>query len=96
MRQRSRPAVPDDAAVIENFLEFGGGRIALSRGQIGLAANVGRIEAGNIADERNLPELNGWRCGLQIVERRDGFFRFSASCARIGGNQSACICVSSG
>jgi hypothetical protein len=29
MRQRSRPAVPDDAAVIENLLELGGGSTAL-------------------------------------------------------------------
>jgi hypothetical protein len=30
MRQRSRPAVPDDAAVVENLLKFGGGSGALS------------------------------------------------------------------
>ena len=27
MRQRSRPAVPDDAAVVENLLELGGGSV---------------------------------------------------------------------
>ncbi len=30
MRQRSRPAVPDDAAVVENLLKLGGGCTALS------------------------------------------------------------------
>src|ERR1700722_1973307 len=30
MRQRSRPAVPDDAAVVENLLKLNGGRTALS------------------------------------------------------------------
>src|SRR5208282_4374294 len=29
MRQRSRPAVPDDAVVVENLLELGGGGTAL-------------------------------------------------------------------
>src|SRR5271168_408221 len=30
MRQRSRPAVPDDAAVVENLLKLSGGFVALS------------------------------------------------------------------
>src|ERR1035438_3597094 len=30
MRQRSRPAVPDDAAVVENLLKLGRGSVALS------------------------------------------------------------------
>jgi hypothetical protein len=30
MRQRSRPAVPDDPAVVENLLKLGGGRSAVS------------------------------------------------------------------
>src|ERR1700684_3205106 len=33
MRQCSRPAVPDDAAVIENLLKLGGDSAALSGGQ---------------------------------------------------------------
>ena len=58
MRQRSRPAVPDDAAVVENFLKLGGGGGVLPRCQICFSTNVGRVETGNIEDERNLPELN--------------------------------------
>src|SRR5271167_4866745 len=64
MRQRSRPAVPDDAAVVDDLLKLGGGSTALSGCKIGLAANVGRIEAGNVGDERNLPQLDGCS-GLQ-------------------------------
>jgi hypothetical protein len=51
MRQRSCPAVPDDAAVVKNFLKFGGGFLALSSSEIRLAANVCRIEAGKISDK---------------------------------------------
>jgi len=38
MRQRSRPAVPDNAVVVENFLELLGGGTALPSGKICLAA----------------------------------------------------------
>ena len=58
MRQRSRPAIPDDAAVVDNFLKLGGGSITLSGSQICLSAYVHMIEAGNIGDERNLPQLD--------------------------------------
>ena len=34
----------------------------------GLSANVGGIEAGDIGDEPHLPEFDGWRRGLQIIE----------------------------
>src|SRR5580700_9291177 len=43
-RQRSRPAVPDDAAVVGAFLELGGSFCALSGCQVCLAANVSGIE----------------------------------------------------
>ncbi len=59
MRQRSGPAVPDDAAVVEDLLKLGGGFFALSGCQICLAANVHVIQAGNIGDEVNLPQLDG-------------------------------------
>jgi len=39
------PAVPDDTAVVENFLELGGGFFTLPGREIRLAANVGGIEA---------------------------------------------------
>jgi hypothetical protein len=38
MRQRSRPAIPDDAAVVENLLELGGGFFALSGSEIRFSA----------------------------------------------------------
>ena len=61
MRQRSRPAVPDDAAVVDYFLELGGGFLSLFGCQIGFAANVGRIEAGEIVEEIDQSVLNGRR-----------------------------------
>src|SRR5271169_3943354 len=45
MRQRSRPTVLDNSAVIENLLELGSGLRALTSGEISLAANVCVIEA---------------------------------------------------
>ncbi len=57
-RQRSRPAVPDDAAVIENLLKLGGGSTPLSGCQVCLSAYIHRIEAGNIYDEQNFPQLD--------------------------------------
>ena len=53
MRQRSRPAIPHNAAVVENLLELGSSFLALTRGKVRLAANVGGIEAGEIANECN-------------------------------------------
>ena len=55
MRQRSRPAVPDYAAVVENPRKLGGSRAALSGCQIRLTANVCWIEAGKIGEESDLP-----------------------------------------
>jgi len=40
MRRGSRPAVPDDAAVVQNFLELAGGGTALSGFEVGLPARV--------------------------------------------------------
>src|SRR5580658_6333918 len=61
MRQRSRPAVPDDAAVVENLLKLGGGSVALTGCQVCLSAYIDRIEARNIAAEQNCPQLGGVR-----------------------------------
>src|ERR1700726_5004574 len=70
MRQRSRPAIPDDAAVVEDFLELGGGRTALSGCQICLSAYIHVIEAGNVVDKRNLSQLDGGSSSLQGSQRR--------------------------
>src|SRR5437667_303588 len=58
MCQRSGPAVPDDPAVVENLLKLGGSSTALSGCQVCFSAYIGRIEAGNIHDEPNLPQLD--------------------------------------
>ena len=59
MRQGSRPAVPDDAAVVDDLLKLGGGFFALSGGQVCLTANVRRIKAGKIGDETDCPSSAG-------------------------------------
>src|ERR1022692_2986859 len=53
MRQRSRPAVPDDPAMVENPLKLGGGSTALSGCQVCLSAYIHMIEAGAVVDERH-------------------------------------------
>src|SRR2546425_6335750 len=58
MRQRSGPAVPDDPAVVENLLKLGGSSTTLSGCQVCFSAYIGRIEAGNVGDEPNLPQLD--------------------------------------
>ena len=71
MRQSSRPAVPDDAAVVENLLELDGGSGALSGRKIRLPAYVHVMEAGNIVDKWNLPQLDMGSSlqGIQGVSR---------------------------
>ena len=69
MSQRACPAVPDDAAVVDDPFKIGGGRTSLSGCEIGFAANVGGIEAGNIGDELNGRQVRGRNNGLQ---RSDG------------------------
>ena len=54
MRQRSRPAVPDDAAVVENLLKLGGGGGALSTCQVCLSAYVHMIEAGMLLPKKGM------------------------------------------
>src|SRR6202041_3094265 len=58
MRQGSRPAVPDNPAMVENLLELGRSVLALSGFQICFAPNVGGVEAGKVGDERNCPQLD--------------------------------------
>src|ERR1039457_3951675 len=69
MRQRSRRAVPHDAAVVDDPLELGGGSTALSGCQVCLPAYIRRIEAGHIADKQNLLKLVGGRSSQSIGPR---------------------------
>jgi len=55
MRQRSSPAIPDDAAVVDNLLKLGGGSIALAGFQVCFTPDVCGIKAGKIQDELDLP-----------------------------------------
>ena len=56
--ERAGPAVPDDPAVIDNFLKFAGGFASFSSRQVGLAPYVHRIQAGNIVNELDLPQVD--------------------------------------
>ena len=69
MRQGSRPAVPDDAAVVEDLLELGDRSRALPGSEIRLAAILGRIKAGDIRNQFNLAVLEGRHGGPQAVDR---------------------------
>src|SRR4029077_3237128 len=44
---------------VENFLKLGGGSTALSGCQVCSSADIHMIEAGNIGDVQNLPQLDG-------------------------------------
>ena len=69
MCQCSCPAVPDDAAVIDDLLELGRCRTAVSGCKVCLPAYIRRIKAGNIGDKTNLAVLDGRQGGLQEVDR---------------------------
>ena len=64
LRERPDRVVHDQVRQIENFLEFGGGRCAISRGEVRLPAQIDGIQR-----ESSVPsELI--RCsGLQLFER---------------------------
>src|SRR5580698_5020653 len=70
MCQRSSPAVPDDATVVDDLLEFGTGFFAVSRQEISFAANVGGIEAGKINRESDVTVLYGRQRWLHAAARR--------------------------
>src|ERR1700686_3743725 len=55
MRQRSRPTVPDDAAVVDDLPKLGCGSITLSGCQVCRSADIRRIEAGDIVEELYFP-----------------------------------------
>src|ERR1700733_6961844 len=68
MSQRSCPAVPDYAAVVDYLLKLGGGSVTLSGCQICFAANISRIQTGDIGDKYNLPVLQWRQRTLQHVD----------------------------
>src|SRR5215471_16355745 len=67
MSQGTRPAAPDQSAVIDNLLEFGGGFLALPYREISIAANVGGIETRGI-DRRQHPPIFDWRDTLRVMQ----------------------------
>src|SRR5580700_10385333 len=69
MCQGSGPAVPDDAAVVENLPELGRSFLAPVRCQIRLAPNVSGVEAREIEDKLNLPIFDGRQGGPQAYDR---------------------------
>jgi hypothetical protein len=51
VRQCPGPAVPDDAAVVEDSLEFDYGRISICRRQVRLASNIHGVKTGILINE---------------------------------------------
>src|ERR1700722_8849818 len=58
MRQRASPAIPDDAAVVKNFLKLRGSSDALASREICLPTDVRRIKARSIVAEWDVGELD--------------------------------------
>src|SRR3984885_13832494 len=82
MRQRSRPAVLDDAAVVDDFLKLGGRSGALSGCQVCLAAYIQMIEAGTGAGK--LDRGGSLQCcqgssGVLLVQRQLRLNRWQAT-----------------
>src|ERR1700722_2180352 len=69
-RHRSRPAIPDYAAVVDDFLKLRGGFGSPPAREVGVSAHVSRIQTGDIADERDAAKLNR-RVSLQRIDGRD-------------------------
>src|SRR5580698_11086557 len=68
MRQRSGPAIPDDAAVVDDLLKLGSGGAALSGCQVCLSACINVVEAGKIGGEPYVRELK-WRDRFREAQR---------------------------
>ena len=81
--ERTRPAVPDDATMVESFLKLGDSLLALSRYQICFNTNVNRIEARNVAGEIDLSQLN-WDRNLQTL---NGYRWILAVQSHLGSNR---------
>jgi len=62
------PAIPCDAAVVEDLLKLGCGGRALSRGQIGVSANVNGRQARHVTQELHIPILNRRRRRIEGLE----------------------------
>ena len=85
--ERPSPAVPYDTAVVKNLLEFGGGFLALTCCHIRLAANVRRIQAGDVGDESGDASPFDRRQRLSVLMAAAVFFLLSATCAFDCGSQ---------
>jgi hypothetical protein len=70
MRQRSHPAVPDDAAVIENLVKLGGSSTALSGCQVFLSAYTGQLNERVVADLRGQMAALFFRANVAPEQRR--------------------------
>ena len=68
MRQRSRPAVPDDAAVVEDLLELGGSCVPCPAARYASPANVGWIKTGDLAEKEIAPNSMGGAATCRVIE----------------------------
>jgi hypothetical protein len=99
MRQGPRPAVPDNAVMINNLLKLGGGCRALSSPKISLATNVSGIEAGEVVREPHLSVLDGRpqsadrACCILAVQRQLGVNGGQPQRLRLGVERVALVQV---
>ena len=84
MGQRTCRAVLDEATVVENFLKLQNSCRALATGQIGLAANVRRIDAGIVELADDLAQLKRGRCAKKL-DCGGGMFATEFELAANGG-----------
>src|SRR5438270_9050369 len=80
MRQCSRPAIPDDSAVVENLLKFGRGFLALASGKVGLRTNIRWKETRDSGVGRNYAVLSRGQRGFQAFDRNSRFFAIERQC----------------
>src|SRR5208282_364062 len=73
MCQRSGPAVPDNAVVVDDFLKLSSCSFALPCRQVRPTPHIHGIKAGNIMDELNLPQFE-WQSNLQGSNGGGGVF----------------------
>jgi len=85
MRQRPGPAVPDDTAVVKNFLKLSTGFLALPSGEIRLSANVGWYRQERLDTKLIPPYSMGAMAGCRLLIAAVVSLRLSANCARIAG-----------
>jgi hypothetical protein len=74
-RERSCPAVPEDAAVVENFLKFNDRGASLSACQVCFPPYINQIKTRKVVGEQNCPNSTGevTCCVVKVVVARANY-----------------------